>query len=114
VFTATVDFQISRVPDFEHVYFKPAETTVLFNLEHAFPAMELTTLLVVVEGVTPLLQMSLEPDLIHVYFKPPELIVEPAFAQFLPEKSAALAGAKLDNENRSSKGRAALAIRINM
>jgi hypothetical protein len=83
--TATVDFQINRVPDFEHVYFKPPETKVLFNLEHALPAMELTALVVVVDAATPLFQTSLEPDLIHVYFKPPELIVDPTFKHGLPE-----------------------------
>jgi hypothetical protein len=83
--TATVDFQTSLEPDLIHVYFKPPETKVLFNFEHAFPAMELTTFVVVVDAATPLFQTSLEPDLIHVYFKPPELIVDPTFKQGLPE-----------------------------
>jgi hypothetical protein len=54
------------------VYFKPPETKVLFNLEHVFPAMEFTALVVVVEEVTPLFQINRVPDFEHVYFKPPE------------------------------------------
>jgi hypothetical protein len=82
---ATPLFQTSLEPDLIHVYFKPPETAVLFNLEHALPAMELTALVVVVDAATPLFQTSLEPDLIHVYFKPPELIVDPTFKHDLPE-----------------------------
>jgi hypothetical protein len=90
VFTDTIDFQINFVPDFEHVYFNPPDTKVLFNFVHVFPAMELTTFLVVVETEIPLFHTKRLFTRRHVYFNPPDTKVLFNFVQLRPETVFAL------------------------